>query len=90
MQLFAIKHVRSGTYMPVRMRKNATSGCWSSWHPGGAPAPFDANPRLFFDISSARMALSMWRKGEWLRDHYEVSFVHQDEMAIVSFKLVPL
>lgn len=65
--VYAIRHKPSLEWMPARMNKSGAG--WSYWTPGNADdKPFDANPRLFYTLQSARNALTMWLQGEWKRE----------------------
>lgn len=68
MEVFAIYHNPTGTYMPTRMYR-ARQGGWSHWIPGPPPDGwggcngFDKNPRIFFTKRSAQNALTAWLQG---------------------------
>lgn len=67
MIVYAIRHKPCREWMPARMNKSGAG--WSYWTPGSTDdKPFDAHPRLFFTLQSARNALTMWLQGVWKRD----------------------
>lgn len=67
-EVFAIRHIPTGEYMPNKMSR-AGAGGWSSWIPGpvldgyGGCDGYDKNPRIFFSLRSARNALTAWLMG---------------------------
>lgn len=67
MEVFAIRHKPTQSWMPARMFKTIGRG-WSYWTPGDTVEGldgFDKNPRIFFTKRSAQNALGAWLNGRW-------------------------
>lgn len=91
MKVFAIQHIGTGAYMPARMFRTAGAG-WSYWDPTPAGVErgdggFDAHPRIFFTLQSARNAATAWSRGAHHRNRGESYSVFEgpeyyDEMVV--------
>ena len=66
MEVYSIRHIPTGRFMPYRMHRSYTRG-WSYWGPL-QPHEYDGMPRIFFTRRAAINALSMWLHGVWKND----------------------
>ena len=68
MNVYAIRHKPTGSWMPARMFRTSGKG-WSYWAPAdpSSDKPYNKNPRIFYTLQSARNALTAWLQGEWVR-----------------------
>jgi hypothetical protein len=63
MELFAILHKPTGTYMPAKMSESKRAG-WTNWKPGAKDQKYGAGPRLFAKKRAADLARGYWLKGK--------------------------
>ena len=61
-EVFALRHKKSGRYMPPTMGRSARG--WSWWEPTQYD-PKPNRPRIFFTLRSAQNARSAWAQGAW-------------------------